>query len=246
MSRFSTNSISSTFLTSSVAVSISVNSLRESEIAQGLPKTILLGRFGSKPSEEFLGRIATALRAHVLRESLTDPSATPQTTAHRSMLSMVIRRRGIGNQSIRNTLPALLSNKRYRPSYDQAILHGRTDSGRPSRKKNLHTALKPTTTYTADTFARMSIPLSPAARPYNRPRRRPRRTRPSASSTTHTVTTLWSTPFSSLQQPPRVSVVRKQPHLVNGDLVQPLKPVRLRDTVLDHHGVQVLHVRKAD
>lgn len=101
MSRFSTNSISSTFLTSSVAVSISVNSLRESEIAQGLPKTILLGRFGSKPSEEFLGRIATALRAHVLKESLTDPSATPQTTAHRSMLSMVIRRRGIGNQSIR-------------------------------------------------------------------------------------------------------------------------------------------------
>lgn len=50
----------------------------------------------------------------------------------------------------------------------------------------------------------------------------------------------------SLQQSPLGGVGGKDAHLMDGDFVQALEALRLRDAVFDHNRVEVLHVREAD
>ena len=52
--------------------------------------------------------------------------------------------------------------------------------------------------------------------------------------------------LSLLQQVPAISSRRKDLHLMNGDFVQTLQTLRLRNAVLNHHRVEVLHVGDAD
>lgn len=68
----------------------------------------------------------------------------------------------------------------------------------------------------------------------------------SAFSCKFTDSEIWHRYIVNLPQQLPSATRREDAHLMDGDFVEPPQSFRLRHAILDHHGVEVFHVRHAD
>lgn len=68
----------------------------------------------------------------------------------------------------------------------------------------------------------------------------------SAFSCKFTDSEIWHRYIVNLPQQVPSATRREDAHLMDGDFVEPPQSFRLRHAILDHHGVEVFHVRHAD